>query len=108
MDKTKKREIIADVLEKVKVFNVGEKNNYDSPCCVEKSESTVYYPSLYLSSEQAPFLTNYEVGDEILLVVKAELTSHSLDENKDKSKESFVIKVKEIGCDGNKGDKEYK
>lgn len=95
----KKRELISDLIDKVKLQDAGEKmKNHGMPCAVEESSSNVSYPSLYLTANQAPDLKNYEVGDEIVLVLKGKLTSHDLNENGENVRESFSVKIEKLAC----------
>lgn len=97
-NKSEKREILSKALGKVKMHNAGDKHtNRDVPVRSESKESHIYYPSLYLDSKQAPFLANSDIEDKVTLVVKGEITSHSLNENGKSKRESFDIKIKEIG-----------
>ena len=96
----KKRELISDLIDKVKLHDAGEKiRNF--PCESIKSSSdsdNISYPSLYLTGNQAPDLKNYEVGDEVVLVLRGKLTSHDLSENGENIRESFNIKIEKLAC----------
>ena len=73
--------------------------------CPSKKEEIVY-PNLYLNNENAPDLNGYEVGDDIILIIKGKVSSHSLNESdKLKKRESYDIKIEEIGCAKKKGEK---
>ena len=101
MADTNKKGILKSALDKVKLVDAGVKNKYgNEPCAVQSKSSTdkTYYPSLYLDSKEAPMLIGTDVGSEITLLVKAKVTSHSLNErtNSDKN-ENFNLEIHEIG-----------
>ena len=99
MDNSKK-EIIKNTLDKVKLVDAGVKSNHgmNEPCCLEKSsDSKIYYPNLYLSSKEAPMLSGSEVGEEITLLIKTKVVSHSVRENSEKKNEDFSLEIKKIG-----------
>lgn len=97
---SEKKDIIKGALDKVKLVDAGIKNKYGNEITSAPVDpkSRIYYPSLYLSAKEAPMLTGSEVGDEVTLLIKACVVSHSLSEgqNSDK-KESFSLDIKKIG-----------
>ena len=98
----KKKEILQIAIDKVQLSDAGVKNKYWSLIQATKSsqKDKVSYPYLYLSTKQAPDLKGLEAGDEITLVVKACVTSHSLHDsvnNKDGKCENFDLDIKQIG-----------
>ena len=99
-DKNKK-EILKESLDKVKLVDAGVKNKYGSDSPVKSSstdsENQVYYPHLYLDTKEAPMLHGSECGDEVTLLVKTCIESHTLNENSDRKNESFSLKITEIG-----------
>lgn len=101
MADTNKKGILKSALDKVKLVDAGVKNKYGNESCaipVKSSTDKIYYPSLYLDSKEAPMLIGTDVGSEITLLVKAKVTSHSLNERTDSDKnESFNLEIHEIG-----------
>lgn len=101
MADTNKKEILKSALDKVKLVDAGVKNkNTLSDCAVpcKTSEDKVYYPSLYLSSKEAPMLIGMDVGAEITMLIKAKVTSHSLNErNNEEKREDFNLEINKIG-----------
>jgi hypothetical protein len=97
-DKNNKRSILVDILDGLSFSDTGQKSGLEVCCSSEKESSRVYYPSIYLSSKQLPSLTNYEVDDDIMMVVKGKIVSHSLNENTKNSEENYSIDIKEISC----------
>ncbi|MCK5616266.1 hypothetical protein KAR91_81140 [Candidatus Pacearchaeota archaeon] len=98
----KKRNIISKALDKIKIHSAGKKVDYgyDMPvkCSSSSKRTEMIYPTLYLDEKQAPELSGYEVEDEVVLIVKGIISSHSLNESNGKKRENFDIKIKEIGC----------
>jgi hypothetical protein len=96
-----KRTVVSNILKEVKLHNAGY-----TPPKPKKSElascgmygNGVSYPSLYLNVKNAPEMKGYEAGEEVLLLVKGDITSHSLDERKDNSRETWDIQIKELAC----------
>ena len=100
MSTNPKKEIVKNALDKIKLVDAGVKNKYDNIECCSKPSSTedrVHYPNLYLDSKEAPMLTGSDVGDEITLLVKTKVTSHSINENPSRKNESFSLEIREIG-----------
>lgn len=94
----KKRGVIASLLEKVKLVDAGEKMSSSMEACSPVKSSMMDYPRLYLTSVQAPDLKKYDVGDEIVLVVKGKITSHDLNESSENHRESFSVQINKIAC----------
>ena len=96
-----KKEIMKGALGKVKLVDAGVKNKYGygpSPVSIsEDMKDKVYYPSINLSTKEAPMLTGTKVGTEVTMLVKGCITHHSLSEHKDKKCEDFCLEIKEIG-----------
>lgn len=100
MDKKSKKGIMKNALDKIKLVDAGVKNEYPVGSCVQEPSGTkekLYYPNLFLSSKEAPMLVGSEVEDEITLIVKAKITSHSLNERANKKNEHFDLEIREIG-----------
>jgi hypothetical protein len=99
LEKAKKK-IISSLLKEVKMDDAGKKSDL-MPCCCEvekSSDEKIYYPSIYLNIEQAPGLDGHEVGDKVLMIIEAEVCSHSKDENGKNVRENFTVDCKKIGC----------
>ena len=92
-----KREVVLSALSKVKMHDAGQKVKKNSDYCSPMKMPSVRYPSMYLNIEQAPDLKGKEVGDEVTLLIKAKINSHSLNEDDRGSKENFELDVKKIG-----------
>ena len=56
------------------------------------------FPSMYLNANNAPEMKGYEAGDEVLLLVKGKITSHSLSERKDNRSENWDLQITELAC----------
>ena len=98
----KKKEVLSMAINKVQLTDAGVKHNF--PSLMEKSSESekdrIFYPSLYLSTKEAPDLKGAEAGDEVTLVVKAYISSHSLNDRVDDKEgkcENFSIDIKQIG-----------
>ncbi len=95
-----KKDIIKEALKQVKLVDAGVKNKYGYDSVVKSPsdyKDKISYPCLYLSSMEAPMLTGCDVGCEVTMIVKAKITSHSLNENQDKKSENFNLEIHEIG-----------
>lgn len=93
-----KKEIIKGALSKVKLVDAGTKRETSMCGPVEdSSEPRIFYPSLYLNTKEAPMLAGSEVGEDITLLIKAKITSHSVNENSKKKNEDFNLEIKKIG-----------
>lgn len=95
-----KKDILKSAIDKVKMVDAGVKDKYGNmESCLKPSvsEPRVYYPNLYLDIKEAPMLSGSEVGDEVTLLIKTHITSHSKNENCDRKNENFSLEIKEIG-----------
>lgn len=98
--KDAKKEIVSAAIDRVKLVDAGVKNKYGSTMDCAKpvsSENRVYYPSLYLDIKEAPMLAGTDVGEEVTILVKAKITSHSLSESPDRKNENFCLEIRKIG-----------
>ena len=78
------------------MHDAGEKRKkINSP--IEYKEPTVNYPYLHVNVGQAPELKGYDVDNDVTLIVKGKITSHSLNERKGGSRETWDIEIKKIG-----------
>jgi len=99
MDKNKKRMLIKQILNSVKPHDVGEKIQECTDCVGPSiGNKDIIYPNLYLSVNQLPELREYEVDEELKMVIIGKITGHSLREKGDKSEENFDISIKKIAC----------
>ena len=96
MTNEKKQGFIKSVLGNIKMHDAGEKRKKMDEPMVYKAPM-VSYPSLYLNVGQAPELKGYDVDNDVTLVIKGKITSHSLSERKDGSRETWDVEIKEIG-----------
>jgi hypothetical protein len=92
----KEKETYSNVLD-----FAGVKNKYGElecgPCKSTSEKETGYYPTLYLSSKEAPMLVGTDVEDEVTLIIKAKIVSHSLNERANKKNENFDLEIRKIG-----------
>ena len=102
MADTNKKEILKSAIDKVKLVDVGVKNKHntlshcDVPC--KDTEDKINYPTMYLSSKEAPMLIGMDVGAEVTMLIKAKVTSHSLNErNNEEKREDFNLEINKIG-----------
>jgi hypothetical protein len=103
MDTKEKRKIISKNLSSFKMQSAGEKNKYglDSPV-KESKESKLSFPSLYLSDKQAPGLKDHDLNEDVIMLIKGKITSHSLRESADSKSEDYSLEIKQIGSIKNK------
>ena len=95
----KKKEVLKLSLEKVVLQSAGVKDKYGpcEPISSKKAKDKVFYPSLYLSSKEAPELSGSEAGQEKTVVLKAIIKSHDLSEREGKKDENFSLEIRKIG-----------
>jgi len=96
-----KNKMLVDMLKGIKLSDAGytpPKPKVDTIPCSTMNCGRTQYPTLYLNINNAPSLKGYEVGDEVLMVVKGEITSHSKSDSPNYSCETFDIKIKKIAC----------
>ena len=100
MDDSKKA-IVKGALGKIKLVDAGVKDKYGyGPAKVARPVSEkdrVYYPNLHLDTKEAPMLSGADVGEHVCLLVKAKVTSHSMDESPDRKNERFSLEIRKIG-----------
>lgn len=91
-----KHSLVKAALAKVKMTNAGKKMK--NMVVSASKPSNISYPHLYLNAEQLPDLSHYEVGDEVDIMLKGVIDSHSLDDGKHGKRESFDICVRQLAC----------
>lgn len=96
--KDQKKKILNAIMNDVKFRDVGEKAEKGMMLSSSKSDKNKkYYPSIYLKASQLPELSNKEAGDEIEMIVKGVIRSHTVNEREgEDSKEDFCVDMKEI------------
>lgn len=96
MDLNVKRKVVDS---KVKMHCAGEKiKKSDYQVASSFLDRKMRFPSIYLSSVQAPELKGFDVNKTVKLMVEGIIRSHSLNEGNGKeSKESFDIEIRKIG-----------
>lgn len=101
---SKKIAILKGVLNKIKMQDAGIKEkDMCSPVSSSSKKPYIDYPNLHLNVKQASGLSNYSVNDDIVLVVKGKVVSHSKNERVGSlSKENFNIEIRQIGCEPKK------
>lgn len=83
----------------VKMHNAGVKRQKSKACPEVPFEDRINYPTLYLSAKQAPSLVGRDVEDNITLIIKGKITSHSKNEHRGgTARENFDIEIRQIGC----------
>lgn len=95
-----KKEIMKNSIDKVKLVDAGVKDKYGYDMPIKSSsdiKNKIYYPHLRLNTKEAPLLAGCDVGEEITLLVKACVTSHSVNEDENKKNEDFCLEIKKIG-----------
>lgn len=103
-NENKKREISLNLIKNIKLHDAGVKRKRisDMPT-VSSSIDRVDYPSLYLNAKQAPGLNNYEVEENVTLVIEGKIVSHSKNERRgEDGKEAFDIEIRKIGVSSKK------
>lgn len=97
--RNKKRDVICDAMKNVKMRDAGikEKPMRDMP--TKSPKPYIDYPTLYLNVKQAPGLSNYEVEDNINMVLEGKIISHNKNTRRGKEgHETFDIEIRKIGC----------
>lgn len=94
-----KRDYLSSVLSKIKLRNAGEKiKKFTGEPVLETSSSRIRYPSFYLNVNQCPELKNKDAGEEVTMVVKGKITSHSLNQSiQGETRENWDIEIQKIG-----------
>lgn len=64
--------------------------------CPETSDKP-HYTCIYLDVKQAPFLTDYEVDDEVTFVVKAKVVGHNVNESADYECNEYRLEIRKVG-----------
>ena len=98
MDTKDKRKIVSKNLSKFKMHSAGEKDRYLSLCePTKKGKSKLRFPSIYLSDKQAPSLKGQDLNEEVVMLIKGKVTSHSLRESADNRSEDYSLEIEQIG-----------
>jgi hypothetical protein len=93
-----KKTFLKKELNKIALHGAGVKSTMAEPMEVSKpSHNNMEYPTIYLNSKNAPELKGYEVKDDITMVIKGSIRSHSLNEYNKDSRETWDVEIKEIG-----------
>ena len=97
--KSKNKELIKLVKgTKLKDAGVKHKDLYGPMECGKSMDKNISYPTLYLSSKNAPDLVGYEVGDEVTIIIKAVITGHNINENTKNKRENFDLTIKKMSA----------
>ena len=102
MDTKEKRKIISKNLSNFKMHSAGEKNKYGLEASIGGKKSKLSFPSLYLSDKQAPSLKGHDLNEDVIMLIKGKITSHSLRESANNRSEDYSLEVRQIGPVGNK------
>lgn len=98
MDTKEKRKIISKSMSDFKMHSAGEKNKYGLCSSPRRSrESKLNFPSLYLSDKQAPSLKDHDLNEDVIMLIKGKITSHSLRESADSKSEDYSLEIRQIG-----------
>ena len=105
MDSKSKNETVISALKGLTLKDAGykppkRKKGMDVPCC--STSNGIIYPTLYFNSNQVPDLKGYEVEDEIIMVIKGKIMSHSLNESSENKRETFDVEIHQVACAGKK------
>lgn len=98
MNTKEKRKVISKNLSNFKMHSAGEKNKYgslESP--VRARESKLSFPWLHLSDKQAPGLKGHDLNEDVIMLIKGKITSHSLRESANNRSEDYSLEIKQIG-----------
>lgn len=95
--KENKKDIIHSAIGKVKMVDAGKKMGMEMSASVKSKKNEVYYPSISIDTKQCPDMKGMEVDQDINMVIKGKIVSHSVDESPDRSNESFRIEMRKIG-----------
>ena len=97
--KNKKRDVINDALKNVKMEDAGIKEKPMRGVPTAKARPYIDYPTLYLNVKQAPGLSNYEVEDDIKMVLEGKIISHNKNTRRgSEGRETFDIEIRKLGC----------
>jgi hypothetical protein len=89
-----------------KMTDMGKKMEKPQVEPVPSTKDDVSYPHLYIDSDQMPDLKGVEVGDEIVLTVKAKVTGVRSEEHDGKSCTYYDIDLMEGMMEGAKQSKD--
>lgn len=84
-------------IDKIKLVNAGVKSDYGNEMPSSYSKDYIHYPNLHLSTKEAPMLAGSEVGNDVTLLIKTKVVSHSMNQNSKRKNEDFCLEVREIG-----------
>ena len=92
-----KRNIIKEVLKKVKLHDAGVKRKKHMEVSSVSSGSGIDYPNIHLDAKEAPELVGYDVDDKVILIIEGKITSHSKNDRIGRdSHENFGIEIRKI------------
>lgn len=92
--KDNKKKKFSKIVNALKMYDTGKK---PGPIETVKADENTIKPTLYLENEQLPDLKGKEVGDKITLIAEGKITSHSMNDDTDKKRETYNIKIDKIG-----------
>jgi hypothetical protein len=97
-----KKDIMKNSIDKIKLVDAGvkDKYGYNTPMPLKSNsdmKNKIYYPHICLDTKEAPMLSGCDVGEEITLLIKASVVSHSVNEDENKKCEDFRLEIKQIG-----------
>lgn len=97
-----KKDVIKKAIGKVALVDAGMPSKFkglmascSSPC--KEDENKKSYPTMYLDAQQAAFLSEYEVGDELTFVVKAKVIGRNANESEDYKCDEYRLEIRKVG-----------
>ena len=101
LKRQEKNSILRGQVGKIKLKSAGisEKEKYPSPLSKPVEQERILYPTIHLSSKEAPDLHGYSTNDQIMLIVEGKIKTHSVNKNSDGlDEENFTFEIHKIGC----------
>lgn len=97
MDNYSKKDILKGQVGKISMHDVGK--SYKPMKLSEPVKGPVkHYPSFSIEAGQAPFLKDYKVGDECLMLVKTKIVGHEKYEHANRDDhDEYRIEIRKIG-----------
>ena len=95
-----KQKIVLDAIKMHSTREAPPKGKKGMGLC---SPMYVNYPCLYINTKQAPSLEGKDAGEEVEMLIKGKITSHSINSNQTadgkgaNKRESFDLQITEMG-----------
>jgi len=96
-----KKSVLKKIISNIKMNDMGHKiEDCCAPMSAKDNKNRKYYPSVYLSSQEAGFLKDQDVGEKKRFIIDGIIKSKTLNSRSNgKDSASFDIEIRSMGVE---------